>query len=623
MPNKLMTKIAVLAAIAIIGLLMAVSCATPATPQVVEKVVTQQVEKVVTAVVTKEVEKMVQVTPVPKVSEAESLRRQTLVMNHRGGGIEMSDWYNPFPTARNMQGTYQLMNEALFYLNYETGKIEPWLASEYKYDANYAGVTIKLNPQAYWNDGKPFTADDVIFTINFLVKNPSFRGGALGVWLKDFTKVDANTVHFTFTQSYPRFIIEQIANTTCNPLLIVPQHIWEGKDPKTFNNYDPAKGLPVWTGPYKLSQSTSSQIVYTLDANWWAAKAGIGTLPAVKRVVMLGVLTEQEKAAKLLLNEVDVEPLIQAATFSAISKNNPKLTAWTKESPFAWSDPNPLYAAINTLRAPWNDAEMRWALMYAVDRQKLVNLSFEGHGALANTFYPDYAPYEQLLAKNKDLFDKYPITTYDPKKAIQIIESKGYKKVGDYYQKDGKTLEINMVTDQPQQASYILAMDQAFEQYFKAVGIKLNVRQVPYSVKIQEGLGDNWDMWIDALQNSPFDPVTALLHFHERYYKPLGEQRTGSHDNPSRWKNSEYSALVDQMSKLEPGDPKAEPLWRQAMEILMKEMPYIPIAQQKYPETHNETYWTGWPTKANNYIQPQSWCAPFNRVIQKLKPANP
>jgi len=63
--------------------------------------------------------------------------------------------------------------ETLIYSNNFTGEIIPWLASNYEWSHDYKKVTFSLRKNVTWSDGKPFTADDVVFTLELLKKFPA------------------------------------------------------------------------------------------------------------------------------------------------------------------------------------------------------------------------------------------------------------------------------------------------------------------------------------------------------------------------------------------------------------------------------------------------------------------
>src|SRR5262249_39153849 len=157
-----------------------------------------------------------------------------------------------------IQGTRQAMYEPLMILNYSTGKLDGWLAESFDSNDTLDVWTLKLRPGITWNDGQPLTADDVVFTVDTVMKTPGVRfNGSLSSSVKDMKKVDDQTVQFTLNAPDPRFVLDNFAVTQGNALGVVPEHIWKGQDPLTFKNYD-GKNPPVFSGPYKLSSASNT-----------------------------------------------------------------------------------------------------------------------------------------------------------------------------------------------------------------------------------------------------------------------------------------------------------------------------------------------------------------------------
>src|SRR5258708_24274781 len=77
------------------------------------------------------------------------------------------NWFNS-NIAKN-QGAHQSMWEPLFILNYETGKIQPWLATDFKANSTQDVWTLSLRDGVTWSDSQPFTADAVVFPIQTLL----------------------------------------------------------------------------------------------------------------------------------------------------------------------------------------------------------------------------------------------------------------------------------------------------------------------------------------------------------------------------------------------------------------------------------------------------------------------
>jgi peptide/nickel transport system substrate-binding protein len=167
-------------------------------------------------------------------------REKTLILENIDGRVPVPDNMNPFITGQYLDwGMWQAVSESLFYLNLETGKLEPWLAESGEYSNNGKTVTIKLRKGAKWADGVDFTADDVKFTIDMLKANPKLMySGEMNLWVESVTAGDPLTVRIELKSPNPRFLVDYFGVRIWETVLIVPKHIWEGQDPATFTNFD-------------------------------------------------------------------------------------------------------------------------------------------------------------------------------------------------------------------------------------------------------------------------------------------------------------------------------------------------------------------------------------------------
>jgi peptide/nickel transport system substrate-binding protein len=103
-----------------------------------------------------------------------------------------------------------------------------------------------------------------------------------------------------------------------------------------------------------------------------------------------------------------------------------------------------------------------------------------------------------------------------------------------------------------------------------------------------------------------------------KWVVPVGQRASF---NWWRWKNEEYSDLVDQIGVLPLGDPKIQELYVRAAEIYLSELPTIPITQAKKLIPFDTTYWTNWPTAENNYLHATTWWQSTAIILQNLKRA--
>jgi peptide/nickel transport system substrate-binding protein len=569
----------------------------------------------------------VEATKAPEVAEptaapvmedyTKATRAETVIFDIDGGRVVTPDLWNPFvPGNRRDHGFHQAMIEPLFILNYESGEIVPWLGESFTANSTLDEWTLKLRKGVTWSDGMPFTADDVVFTMNMFMQSDTFERG-LVAWLKEVTKIDDLTVKFTLTEPNPRFQLDYFSVKIWGGVNIVPKHIWEGQDPNTFKNYDPAKGWPVFTGPYKLASVSETEFTYVRDDNWWGAKTGFKPLPAPKKLVWTWGGPEETRAAMMADGKLDSLMDITLGAFQALKAKNPNVIAWQDTLPYAWLDPCSRTFEFNTTLPPWDDPEMRWAINMLIDREKIVKIAYEGTTIASKSPFPAYPPlnhYVDLMVGDPN-FDR--LWTVDVAGAQRIIESKGYVKSGDYYEKDGKQLTMVIETHEAFIEKQRIA-DQLVEM-FQAAGINATHRKIAGAT-----WGDNLNFgkfevrmgWQNC--GSINEPWATLDTLSNRWLKPVGERASA---NGWRWDNQEFSDLVAQIGNLPLGDPKIDELTKKALSIYYKELPTIPVTQAKKLIPFDTTYWTNWPTAKNNYLHATTWWQSTHIIIHNLKPA--
>lgn len=535
------------------------------------------------------------------------------------------DVWNPFlPGAPVAQGFHQALIEPLFILNYESGKIEPWLAVDMTANDGLDIWTLRLRPNVKWSDGEAFTADDVVFTVNMLLANaPSLLfSSALQEWVNHVEKDDDLTVRFTLKKPNPRFQLDFWVVKTSNSVYVVPEHIWRGRDPITFKNYDPEKGWPVFTGPYKLQSFTQTEFVYVRDDHWWGAETGWLPLPQPEKLVWVWYGPEETRTAAMADDELDCLCDVSLGAFQALGHRKPNVFTWFDHPPYAWVDPCVRMLEFNHTREPWNDKEMRWAVNYAIDRDMVVAVAYEGTTIAARHFFPAYPPLNRRvdLLEEKGLYQKYPLMKHDPGRTRQILESKGYhvNKNG-YYEKNGRTLSLVITTHEAYIEKQRIA--QVLVEQLQAVGINATHRNEAggtWNDNYQLGNFEARVGWQAC--GSVTEPWSSMNAFSAHWLKPVGER---AQFNGWRWKNDTYTELLDEMSRLPLEDPRIDELFVKAMDIWLDELPTIPITQAKKLLSFSQTFWRGWPSARDNYLQPSTYWQSTHKIIHHLERAEP
>src|SRR5512134_707189 len=159
----------------------------------------------ITVVETKEVIKEVTPTAAPNVQAAVAdvlgtfPRRETLIVRQLTGRVGTPDNMNLWVGWKwQDRGLQNLADEPLWSVDFATGEIIPGLADgDPAYNSDFTSLTVPLRQGVTWNDGEPFTADDVVFTIEALMKFEGFNAHSFFVDnVASVTAVDDHTVKF-------------------------------------------------------------------------------------------------------------------------------------------------------------------------------------------------------------------------------------------------------------------------------------------------------------------------------------------------------------------------------------------------------------------------------------------
>jgi peptide/nickel transport system substrate-binding protein len=547
-------------------------------------------------------------------------REETAIFDIDGGRVVDPELWNPFvPGNRRDHGFHQAMLEPLFILNYETGEYVPWLGESMTSNEALDVWTLKLRDGVKWSDGEAFNADDIIFTMNMLLKpeNATMSDAArLQTWVDSVEKVDDLTVVFNLKTPNPRFQLDNFSVRIWGGVNFVPEHIWADKDPMTFKNYDPEQGWPVTTGPYKVVSISETEFIYDRDDNYWGKDVeGIG-LPAPKRLIWTWAGPEEARAALMADNGLDSLMDITKGTYEALVAQNPNVHAWTDTLPYATLDPCARNFEFNTSVAPWDTVEMRQAVNRAINRDQIVEIAYEGTTVPSRFFFPAYAPmnyYTDLLD-----YEAHPLWNFNPDEAKAMIEGLGWTMGSDgYYTKDGEQLDMDITTHEAfiekQRIAAVLV------EQFQAVGINASTRNEAggtWGDNLAFGTFDTRMGWQNC--GSVNEPWNSMDTLNKRWIVPVGERAS---TNGWRWSNDRYSELVDEIGMLPLGDPRIDPLFVEAAHIYLDELPTIPITQARKLIPHNYTYWVNWPTAENNYTSAWTWWQSTHLIIHAIQPA--
>jgi peptide/nickel transport system substrate-binding protein len=553
-------------------------------------------------------------------------RNRTLIMaglggEHFGGYTDLGN-YNPFSPGLSRSGLYQAATEGLFYYNMLGDDFIPWLAEGYSYNSDYTQLRVSLRNGVEWSDGTPFTARDVVFTLGLLQKNPDLNPAAsdIGRLVGSAQATDDRTVDITLTTPAPRFHWDYLTFRADIGIPIVPQHVWEGQDPTSFKNYDPSRGWPLGTGPYKLVSEDVNQRIWDVRPDWWGVKTGFHALPEVTRLIFLPGMNEITMAQMMIANQIDMAFSFTPANMKLVQSQNQAVVTHFDRPPYGYMDWWPIGLGFNTEMAPFNDPDIRWAMSYAVDRDEIVQFAFQGYSQTAALPFPPYPGLQKYMDAVAPQLQQYPTLQYDPNQSDAIMTRKGYTKdsEGLWVDSSGNRISFQIVTF-PQHPS-ATPVAPIITQQLKRAGFDASfLLPADFVTRITTGDAKAF-LWGHG--GSMKDPYKTLDLYNARYVKPTPQPIFFT--NMYRWSNQQFSDIIDQMGRLPEDDPGVMPLWQQAMQIWLPELPDIPLIQTVIALPMNSTYWTNWPQAGPNgdhpYIHEGFWHRTGLHIFLNLKP---
>ncbi len=534
-------------------------------------------------------------------------REQTLVIEQSPNNVW--DSFNPFiPNGEAYNyGLAQCCREYMFYVNFLTGEVKPWLATEYAYNDDFTQCTLSLNPNVKWSDGEPFTANDVVFTQQLLLDNAQLNGAA-GV-IRDVASVSAtddHTVVWELTSANPRFHYRFLAGIIADGVRVVPQHIWEGEDPGTFK-FNP----PVQTGPYTLAEASSSKLYYhwVKNPDYW----NIAEIDSQVENVIYRQSGEVDASVQAFLaGNVDI---------GSIDYLNQQVIEASYDQTARFDFPDPctrgFYFNVDSPSGLFATPEGRWAMSHLIDREVIATTIWQPSSTPATYPWADYGGWQPWApAEVMDQFD----LTFNVDKANEILDAMGAtERDGDVRILNGKPLRLTMIT--PVQTTGLeYQIGASFADTAKQAGIEIELKSLPGSAFGDAYNTGDYDLtchWICGMQ---FDPNQLYQGFHSRGYKPVGERSEGDAAS-ARLQSPELDALIEELDVINVDAPESQEVFNDALTVFMTELPAVASIQTVYPMFYNTAYWTGWPSADDPYTIPANWWGQFMFVITSLQPA--
>ncbi len=514
---------------------------------------------------------------------------------------QVSTWvrnFNPFsPEARGATGT--AIYEPMMIYNKSTGKMVPWLATDYAWSADSKTLTFKIRTGVKWSDGQPFSAKDIVYTFNMLKTNAALSGTATGIlneYIDSFSAPDDATVEFKFKMVYtPAFY--DLANQ-----IIVPEHIWKDvADPGTWTNDN-----PVATGPFTEITKFDTQI-YVVEKNPYYWQEGKPAFQGLRYPAYPG----NDQANMALTNgELDwAGNFVPDIEKTYVSKDPANFHYY-----FVGGDAVLLY--LNPSLKPFDNPEVRKAISMGIDRKMVVNVAMFDYipPADATGLGDTYGPWKDPKAVAAGTW-----TNYDAAKANAMLDAAGLKKGADGIRVDaaGKPMKYDLIavagwTD------WVSAC-QIVAQNMKDLGIEITVKTPEYNAWYDE-LGKGQHQWAIGWGSGGPTPYNFYRGQMSKLTSlPVGET---ADENWNRYVNPEVDKLLEDFANTS-DQAKQKEIMGQIETIFVNEAPVLPLFPGPDWYEYNTTKFTGFPTKDDNYAPGPPFTAPYEHTLIVLTTIKP
>jgi len=446
--------------------------------------------------------------------------------------------------------------------------------------ADGRSVTWKLKKGVEWHDGKPFTADDVVFNWEY-ASDPATAAVTIGIY-RDATveKIDPLTVRVRFEKPTPFWAGRFVAFFG----MIVPKHLFEPY--KGANSRDAPTNLkPVGTGPYRFvefkpgdlirgERNPSYHVANRPHFDTIEMKGGGDAVSAARAVIQTGeydfawnMQVEDEILVKLenAGNSRGHSEIVQSRAMEHIQIN----------SADPWTEVDGERSNPNTKHPMFSDLAVRQALRLLVDRASVEAHIYGRTGVATGNFLNNP---ERFVSKNTKW-------EFNIDKANRLLEEAGWMRGSDGIRaKDGKKLKLVFQTaiNAPRQKTQAI-----IKQACQKAGIDMELKSVTASVYFSSDVANpdtarkfyaDLQMYTHGTPSIP-DPEGFMQLFAS--WEIASKENKWQGRNPMRWRNEEYDkSLLAAQGELDP--VKRAALFIRMNDMVVEDVAVIPIINRRW-----------------------------------------
>lgn len=434
--------------------------------------------------------------------------------------------------VENMSGVRisEFIFESLVTKN-KRGDIEGVLAQNWSASPDGQSITFTLKPNIQWHDGRPFSAQDVVFTV---------------LAAQDQGTIFARKAKFRFIRAVQAMGNLQVRFTLAKPFKnpesqftfkIIPKHAFAST---SISRLDRFSKYPVGTGPYKVEKNDLRLIRLVRNPSYWG-RAGVDAIEMTHMPdssAQIQMLSYTGKSAGMQ-NVIFIPPksLQRFENSDSVTLEPYHTVSWWY---FAFNHKNPALA----------DLSVRKALALALNREELLEAHL-GQGDLLSGPFTESSPYYNFDVELRE---------QDVEAATELLDQAGYKMKGGVRAKGSTKLEFDLVINKDLPNCQPLAL--SVQADLKKIGIKINQKFVDNSLYQER-----------VMKKREFDLTMNIWSFEElEDIFPLF--RTGQPQNYISYSNPEVDAKLD-ASRRERDHKAYKEIMKELHGMLNDDLPYV------------------------------------------------
>lgn len=425
----------------------------------------------------------------------------------------------------------------------------PDLATSWKASPDGLKWTFNLRRNVKWSDGETFNAEDVAFTFNNIILKKELGANQGATWRNAVTRVNVvNPYQVEFVLSRPWASLPTYLGYFAG---ILPAHKFQGvTDPWKFTEFN--KQSPVGTGPFKVASVVPGASVRLVRNDlYWGGK------PKLAEVTFKVIPDSNAQLAQLLSGDVDLISVGNPETVDRIKSNKDLVVDLSTANIY-------YFVALNNNDERFQDARVRQALLYAIDRPAMIKSILKGYGQVATG---PIAPIQKGFYNAR-----VPQYAYDPAKAKALLAQAGWRPGPDgTLQKNGKPFVVAMPTASYQQLTPISLL---IQQYWKDIGVKAEIKTMDWNSYIQQVIVKRDYEASAAWWSTPADP--DVLPYYDSSAANVG-------NNIPNYKNAKLDELLESGRRAS-GTQARKRIYNEAQVLMANELPYLYLW---YPQSIN------------------------------------